>query len=91
MRKLQLDIEDLAVETFSANEDEAPGRGTVRAHQKYTYFCQTGVEECHTYTCGDSDVYHCPKTHDWDFGSCVAGGCIDSNDTFCAWTTPCNC
>ncbi|MFL5539662.1 MAG: hypothetical protein ACJ8J0_11755 [Longimicrobiaceae bacterium] len=98
MKKLQLSLEDLAVETFCASDQGTPGRGTVKGNQIYTYFCNTDEPECNTSTCnetstcGDSDIYHCPETHDaWDYGSCAGGSCLDSCDTFCAWTTPCYC
>jgi hypothetical protein len=47
MKKLSLNIEDLAVETFSTGSDETgPQRGTVKARQySYTY------TQPHWYTC----------------------------------------
>jgi hypothetical protein len=96
MKKLQLNLDDLTVETFVASDQDMAGRGTVRGNAEYTVYCNTDVPECNTSLCGtqnscDSYNYHCPETHNWDYGTCYAGSCVDSCDTFCAWTTPCNC
>jgi hypothetical protein len=88
MKKLQLKIEELTVESFCADEGERPGRGTVRAHQKYTFYCVTDVAECNTGTCGGGDSSYCQESY---AGTCVAASCVNSCDTFCAWTTPCFC
>jgi len=93
MRKLQLNIEELVVETFCVRDGGEPGWGTVEARQQNTYTCVTcGGEECDTGgTAGDSDIYHCPDTHAaWDFGTCVPGSCLDSCDSFCAWGPSCD-
>jgi len=91
MKKFQLNLEDLTVETFSASEGGRAELGTVKANEAqppYTYTCGTcGEETCET---GDTEVYHCNYTHlEWDFGSCVAASCLDSCDTFCGWVETC--
>ncbi|HEX8242435.1 MAG TPA: hypothetical protein VF541_03020 [Longimicrobium sp.] len=46
MRKLKLDLDNLSVESFSAEPHERPSVGTVRGNEV-------------TPACGDSDVYSC--------------------------------
>jgi hypothetical protein len=43
MRKLKLDVNELAVEAFDTAATP-PMRGTVEANQQYTYYCAS--EEC---------------------------------------------
>lgn len=48
MKKLSMDVEALAVESFATGENAA-GRGTVRGHDtRYTEFCNT--RSCGVYT-----------------------------------------
>ncbi|HYH81197.1 MAG TPA: hypothetical protein VEX86_15445 [Longimicrobium sp.] len=67
MRKLKLDLNDLAVEAFDTAAAPTP-RGTVEGNEQYTYFCKTEGEctgvngtSCNwsrCYTCAGS----CPAT-----------------------------
>jgi hypothetical protein len=51
MKKLMLDVETLAVESF-ATGDAAAGRGTVRGHDtRYTEFCNTRSCGIYTHCC----------------------------------------
>ena len=67
MRKLRLDVSELAVEAFDTSA-VPPSRGTVEGNEQYTYFC--GSDECtgvngtscnfsRCYTC-----YRCPGISD---------------------------
>ena len=80
MRKLELKIEDLAVESFNTAGAD-PARGTVHAHNsdaldsgcggcEYTY--DAGATECYSY------AVECPASH-------VPTNCTDSEPTnyFC--------
>ena len=89
MKKLQLNLEDLTVETFSAGDEGGPARGTVKGYREYTAYCNSEVPECNTSTCVDSEGYHCHETHNWDYGTCMPGSCLDSCDTFCGWAGDC--
>ncbi|HWK90327.1 MAG TPA: pinensin family lanthipeptide [Longimicrobium sp.] len=40
MRKLKLDLEELAVESFET-EALREARGTVEGHEQYTYYCNS--------------------------------------------------
>lgn len=59
MRKLRLDVETLAVESFETAEG-LQGRGTVEGREHYTYFCAT-EPECRTIgaSCAPSRCYTC--------------------------------
>ena len=46
MRKLRLNLEELAVESFDTDEARA-ARGTVLANDQYSYYCETDPE-CRT-------------------------------------------
>lgn len=49
MKKIKLDVEKLAVESFEAGNDETSPRGTIHAHVKYTdiRYCGSGFG-CYT-------------------------------------------
>jgi hypothetical protein len=82
MKKLKLNIEELAVETFSADsEGTAPQRGTVKARESnqtweytctYNYHCTYG--NCtYDYDCYNSYPYRCPGDDTYEsyyWGSC---------------------
>jgi hypothetical protein len=76
MKKIRLDINKLAVETFSVTKNEPREPGTVRAHAaEYTgWSCETWEKGCGGTGYGE---------HTCDmFGSC---------DTHCGWGTTCFC
>lgn len=55
MKKLMLDLDALAVDSFDAGGDEA-GRGTVRGHDtRYTEFCNTRSCGAYTHCCLAAD------------------------------------
>jgi hypothetical protein len=55
MKKLSLEIEALAVDTFTTG-DAGAGRGTVRGHDtRYTEFCNTRSCGAYTYCCLAAD------------------------------------
>lgn len=80
MRKLTLDPEMLAVETFVADEAADDGAGTVRGHSFVTVndrpcggddpSAQCMDTDYHVYTCGVSCINMC-------FHTGVQAGCID--------------
>lgn len=45
MKKLRLDLEELAVESFDTDRADEQ-KGTVEAHAKYTVYCQTDELGC---------------------------------------------
>jgi hypothetical protein len=54
MRKLKLDVDRLAVESFEAEPAEIEGRGTVRAHAPtniHAHTCDPLVGTCFGFTC----------------------------------------
>ena len=62
MKKLRLDPEQLAVDSFAAADGAArPGSGTVHARARCTYWntcqCPTGLAEC-----GGPDTFSCDFT-----------------------------
>lgn len=59
MKKLRLDLDDLAVETFGVADEPADDGGTVRAHQESNRFtfCFTNPEQGFTCLPG----YTCPE------------------------------
>jgi hypothetical protein len=62
MKKLKLNLDDVAVDSFETTSTDSPGRGTVRAHSHWT--CQeTGCLNtygCDTAYCNQSDQIACP-------------------------------
>ena len=60
MRKLRLDVEALAVESFETAE-ERDGGGTVFGREEYTYIGCATDPECNTYgaSCAVSRCYTC--------------------------------
>jgi hypothetical protein len=55
MKKLTLDLDALAVETFEAAQPREEPRGTVRAAEALASL----PEYCITFTCGDSHIRPC--------------------------------
>lgn len=87
MKKLNLRLEDLAVESFETTAEGAPRRGTVRGAQmsqttcvQIICDCQTNGAECDTADCGTFD---CPVETD-------ARTCGASCTFFCSHTCPVN-
>lgn len=78
MKKLKLDLTELAVESFATASQDAPD-GTVRAHDG------SGADvSCDETTCGDSIAYTCPP---------VGGYCLPQS-TFapsCGGQLSCEC
>lgn len=82
MKKLKLDPEMLAVESFAADAQAAAPRGTVQAQQYYATFgapnaacSEPASQQCqetdfHWYTCGNSCINMCIHTG-------VEAGCVD--------------
>jgi len=74
MRKMRLNVEELAVEAFAAEEGREPRRGTVRARSDTGPYCATAWGD---YTCvgyGSCDPYaECLYTG--LLPSCPAAGC----------------
>jgi hypothetical protein len=71
MRKLRLEIEELAVESFQTT-DARDGSGTVFGREEYTYITCPTDPECNTYgaSCAVSRCYTCR--------SCpVSAGCTE--------------
>jgi len=75
MRKLKLDVDGLAVESFTT-ADRAPGTGTVRGHGTFRGSTCGPENTCGPQTCGDlycvietGDPLNCPAT-----GGCGTGG-----------------
>ena len=62
-RKLRLALEDIRVESFKTTDDDAAGRGTVRAHDASD-------------PCSGFDTCFCPSSGDeYPYNTC-AGSCI---------------
>lgn len=55
MKKLILDLDALAVETFEAADARSGTRGTVAGAERFF----TGPDNCVTITCGDSEIRAC--------------------------------
>ncbi len=76
MKKLRLDLEELAVESFES-ERAKEARGTVRGYWEYTYYCDTpectggGGASC-MYTHCDGSCHSCNQT---DRFTCVVAEC----------------
>jgi hypothetical protein len=73
MPKLTLDLENLAVESFAADDEAAPVRGTVEAHSYVTFGAPNGAcsepasqycmeTDFHWETCGNSCINNCFAT-----------------------------
>ena len=79
MKKLKLAIEDLAVETFRVNGDEADPKGTVMANAQYSGSCP---ENCDTGGGGGgTDFLDCDASvHYSCYNSCFI---YNSCDTTC--------
>ena len=61
MKKLMLDVETLAVESFATGRNAA-GRGTVRGHDtRYTEFCNTRSCGVYTHCCLAADEAPLPE------------------------------
>ena len=60
MKKLQLDVETLRVESF-ATQPPVRGTGTVRGHETAAWYCQTQEFGCYSGTCP-------PATADCSYG-----------------------
>jgi len=70
MKKLMLDLDALAVDSF-ATGSEAAARGTVRGHDtRYTEFCNTRSCGVYTHCClaADEDAPPPPAKADEPFG-----------------------
>jgi hypothetical protein len=85
MKKLSLDLDQLAVESFDTSASKRPA-GTVRAHGYTDTTCEqiicdcgptnlTCETNCDEYTCGDSCVNACPPTEHGEF-SCAPPSCF---------------
>jgi len=91
MKKLTLDFEQLAVESFDVTADVARARGTVRGQATEPASCW--ATDCNQNTCAAS-CRTCPETC-WDtcggtcghscLGSCdvTCGGCLSENELTC--------
>jgi len=61
MRKVKLNLDDLAVESFATADVDPATRGTVQGHDA-TALCETRITRCYQDTC----AFSCD-------GSCVGG------------------
>jgi hypothetical protein len=85
MNKLKLDIEALAVESFSANGGIGHGtvEGNVDPGATFQTLCLTDVGQCDTWACGPNTDYSCgtcaaQKTCGYVpscVGTCATAGC----------------
>ena len=79
MRKIRLEIDDLAVESFDTADGKGKKTGTVHGHSEFTEFdgCNSQYSNCATCE------YGCPQDTVTCFASCrMTGGnniCIDPN------------
>lgn len=79
MKKLTLDLDALAVESFDAETPDA-GQGTVQGRQQSVYDTCYGQQTCGGNTCADSCDGVCGSYY------CVTGdGSCDENHS-CVWT-----
>jgi hypothetical protein len=81
MRKLRLDLDELAVQSFATGETEG-GRGTVAAQEVTVLRCNdTGPTGCDINTCplscdGACGSYYCPPVGDLSENTCVDGSAL---------------
>lgn len=64
MRKMKLDVDQLAVESFSIRTEEVDARGTVRGHAVTERFCsfQSGCDTCQLSCTGSCATgYNCQQ------------------------------
>jgi len=52
MKKIRLDLDELSVETFSAEAGPPPCRGTVAANEDTEYTCQNTPKTCYDFNSG---------------------------------------
>lgn len=68
MKKLTLDVDALAVESFSPENAEERPRGTVKARQDTEFFCTWECTDAHS--CGWSDIDCYTQGCRTDFWTC---------------------
>ncbi|SOD03165.1 hypothetical protein SAMN05216486_10851 [bacterium JGI 053] len=78
MRKLRLDLEQLQVESFSAQPRRARSRGTVNGRAMATYACTEGWDGCAVETVGATCNVLCSHSNvgpSCDYVSCLNNYC----------------
>ncbi|HEU4452740.1 MAG TPA: hypothetical protein VFR81_06755 [Longimicrobium sp.] len=96
MKKIRLELDTLAVESFSTTPRDAESRGTVRGHRPpFTegYECES-IEFCETDACG-TNVTDCGTCAATACGTCATncGTCYDPSccPTYCGTCDPYCC
>jgi hypothetical protein len=76
MKKLKLDVDELAVESFDAESAAERPRGTVDAHEDTEFLCGTNLHSCGW---SEIDCYTEGCRTDWNtcgaYGSCCPVAC----------------
>lgn len=97
MKKMRLDLDTLAIESFDTTGIDESTRGTVKGHlppDTYWRYCSDGLTcadscdvscagSCYDPSCGQT---YCGTCHDWTCGETYCGTC----DPYCCCTCSCN-
>jgi hypothetical protein len=86
MKRLNLDVAELQVESFESTDAQAGARGTVRGHAKATYGCTVGWDTCDTQA--DSCGATCIAATGCQYDSQCVGWC-ESQHASCSCFTGC--
>jgi hypothetical protein len=71
-KKIRLDLDTIAITSFSTTSEESGPRGTVVAHQTLGPSCRASCAVCDDTRCGCSESCATEQTM---CGACVSGGC----------------
>jgi hypothetical protein len=86
MKKLSLNLDELAVESFDTTAAERAARGTVNGAQVSATTCQQIICDCQTNGFECETNYNCPQETD----ETCAATCGASCTFFCSHTCPAN-